>query len=171
MNRQENQTQVKELQELFQGVSHAILLDFRGLKVAETTELRRKVKEEQGFYRVVKNRLAIRASEGIFPKEVTDLLKGPTAVISGSGDFIAVSRILRDFSKAHPAMTLKVAWVDGQTLSAEGIVQMANLPGRDELISRFLGVLGAPLSRFCLVLQSPLRGLVTVLKEIGKQKA
>lgn len=171
MNRQEKQAAVERLHESFRGASHAILVDFRGLNVAQTTRLRLQVRDHSARYEVVKNRLALRAARETGLQGLADMFRGPTAVVSGSGDPVPLVRLLRDFSKDHPALVIKGGMVDGQVLVSDRLARVANLPGREELIAKLAGALVAPLSRFCMALKSPLRDLVVVLKEISKKRA
>ena len=171
MNREEKGTTVERLHGGFQEVTHAILVDFRGLTVAETNDLRRKVRAGSGRYEVVKNRLAMRASAETILAGLVDRFRGPTAILTGSGDPVPLVRLVRDFSRDHPSLEVKAGWIEGQALDGAGMTRIANLPGRDQLIARFAGALTAPLSRFCRALQSPLCDFVLVLKEISRQKS
>lgn len=171
MNREEKRTLAVRLQESLQGASYAVLVDFSGLKVPQSTELRSKVRAEKARFEVVKNRIVLHASGNDIIKNLSELFRGPTAILSGSGDPVGLVRILRDFSKENPALNFKGGWVDGQLLSPEGLVQLAGLPSRQELISRFAGSLVGPIGRLCMAIQSPLRNFILDLKEIARKKS
>lgn len=159
------------LQESLQAASYAVLIDFRGLNVPQTSQLRSKIRAEKGRYEVVKNRIALHASENNIIKNLSELFRGQTAILSGSGDPVGLVRVLKDFAKENPALKFKGGWVDGQLLSPEGLVQLANLPSRQELISRFAGTLVGPVGRLCMAMQSPLRNFILVLKEVARKKS
>jgi large subunit ribosomal protein L10 len=162
---------VEKLNKAFNAATHAILVDFRGLNVEQTTRLRRQVGAESGRYEVVKNRLALLATADTPFQELADLFRGPTAVVSGSGDPVPVVRLLKNFTKDNPQLVLKGGLVEGQVLGEERLEQVANLPGREQLIARFAGSLVAPVARFGAALQSPLRDFMLVVKEIAKTRS
>jgi len=133
-------------------VPHAFLVDFEGLDVAGAIELRRKIREQQASFRVVKNATALRAVEDLPLGKVAEAFVGQTAIAYTAGDVVGLAKVLREFHKEFETPTFKAGIVDGEPISAEQFDQLAQLPARDELIAKVLYLMNYPVS-----------GLVTVL--------
>ena len=165
MNRAEKQVLIDELRTEFGSSPHAVLLDFKGLSVNAATEFRKKVRQSGSRYRVVKNSLAVRAVlgtplEGLGPK-----FEGTTGVAYTETDPVALAKVLVDFQKEHPALTLKGGIVSGkEMLDAEGVKALSTMPSLPELRARLLGLMQAPASRLVRLLNTPAGQLARVLK-------
>ena len=165
---------VEELQELersFKGTDSAIVLDFKGLKVPEVTELRRQVRGTQSEYLVVKNTLALRATKGTALEAVAEHFSGATAVAFNKGNAVALAKVLTNFAKTNPNLVFKAAVIDGPAVPAAEIKTIAELPSREELVSKLLFVMQSPMRRLVTVLNGPVRNLAGVLSQVAEQKS
>lgn len=169
MQKSEKQQIIDQLQEVFQKNSAVLLLDFTGLNVADETELRGQV-GEVGRYQVVKNTLALRAAENTAVADLREHFQGPTAIAYSEGDPVGLAKTLTDFLKKHPNMTFKAGVVDNQAIDADQVKQLADMPSREELLSKLVYLLQSPLTRLATALQSPVRSLAGVLAQIEKTK-
>ncbi len=170
MNRAEKQDVVKELNETFKGNKSVLLINFTGVNVEDSTNLRRKISEMECGYRVIKNRLALRALKDTSLEELKEHFEGPTAIAYTGGDPVALARVLKAFIKDHPAMSFKAGIVEGQAVSASEMDHLAGLPSRPELLTKLLYLLNAPLTHLATALQSPLRDLASVLSQLGEKR-
>ena len=171
MNRAEKEAAVAVVREKFSRTKIALLADYRGMTVAEMTELRRKFREAAVEFRVVKNNLAKIALEGTPVEPVRDGFRGPTAVALGYDDPVAPAKILNEAAKAYKHLEIRTAVMDGTVLGAEEIARIAALPSREELLGMFLRVIQAPLTNLARVLQAPLTDLVCALRAVGEKKS
>jgi large subunit ribosomal protein L10 len=152
------------------GARHAFVVGFTGLKVVDCDALRKKVREARGRYRVVKNTLARRASAGTSLESLAAQFTGPTALIEAPRDPAAVAKVLTEFAKGHPSVTVKAGLVDGVALTAAECKVIADLPPRERLLAQLAGVLQAPLQRLATVLAAPPRDLAVVLGQVAGKK-
>jgi large subunit ribosomal protein L10 len=164
VNRTEKQTAVDTLSKDIEALSAVFAVDFRGLKVEEATELRRKVRESGSKYRVVKNTLALRTLKGTPLEPMAVHLRGMTGLAYTSSDPVALAKVLNDFAKDVPVLTFKGGIVSGKEVTPDQCKQLATLPGRDELAAKLLYVLQATVQNFLGVLQAPIRDFMLVLK-------
>ena len=170
MNRTEKQTFVEGLTQDFNANDTVFALDYRGLKVEEATELRRKVRESGAKYRVIKNTLALIALKGTPLELLNSHFKGMTGVAYTDADPVALAKVLNDFAKDVPALSYKGGMVSGKEVGTDQFKALAALPGRDELLAKLLYVLQAPMRNLLGVLQAPARDLVLVLKAAADKK-
>lgn len=144
---------VQEVQEKFEKAKSVVFFDYRGLTVAEVTELRAAMRAENVEYEVIKNNIVSRAAKASGVDEnVDEMLKGTIAYAFGYQDEVAPARILKSFIKKFKKCEFKGGVIDGKLTSAADIDAIAELPGREVLISRLLGSLLAPVSKFVMVL-------------------
>lgn len=127
------QETINEIKEKFSNASSSVFFEYAGLSVAETTELRRKLRETDSELKIYKNTLAKRALDSL-NIDFGDELNGPKAVVFGS-DAVAPIKVLSDFAKEHPALELKVGYVDGAIADKEMLTKLANIPSRDTLLT------------------------------------
>ncbi len=162
---------VAELQELFAASQAEFLADYRGLTVAEVTELREQGRESGATYKVVKNTLLKRASNAQGITELDVLLEGPTA-IAFTNDPVTTAKIFSDFAKEHKALEMKAGMLEGQFLAAEKISDLAKIPSKEVLLAKLLGSMQSPLTGFAGCCNSMLRNFVYALDQIrAKQEA
>ncbi|WP_424769143.1 50S ribosomal protein L10 [Paenibacillus sp. sgz302251] len=134
--------------------SSTVIADYRGLNVAQVTELRKQLREAGVEFQVLKNSLVRRATEGTELSGLNDILTGPTAIAFGSEDSIAPAKILNNFAKKNDALKLKGGVVEGKVVDAEQIKALAELPSREGLLSMLLSVLQAPVRNFALAVKA-----------------
>lgn len=169
-NRARKEQMVAQLQERMGQSQAVILADYRGLKVAEITRLRRGLQEAGADFQVVKNTLLWRAARGLGWEDLAPYLEGPTALAFVSRDEIQTAKILVEFIREHKVVELKGAVLGGKVVSGEDVRTLADLPPREELLARVAGGMATPLSGFAGCLQGLLRNLVYVLGAMREQK-
>ena len=145
---------VEEIAAKLKGAQSAVVVEYRGLSVAEVTELRRNLRAEDVDFKVYKNKLVQRATEEAGLAEINDQLVGPNAIAFGNSDAVAPARILAKFAKDHEALVIKTGVVEGKVLSVDEINEIAKLPGREGMYSMLLGMLQAPVSKFARVVKA-----------------
>jgi large subunit ribosomal protein L10 len=166
----EKQNTVAEVAEKMKKAQSMVLLDYRGLTVAEVTQLRNDFRAAGVEYRVIKNNMLLRAAQSLEIEGTEDVFKGPTAVAFGYEDPVAPAKIIARFIKDTKKTELKGAILDGRLIGASGAEDLAKLPSREELIARVMGSMNAPITNFVGVLSAIPRGLVVALNGIREQK-
>ncbi|MDD4316842.1 MAG: 50S ribosomal protein L10 [Clostridia bacterium] len=151
---------VADIKEKLDKAASFVLIDYKGLTVAQDTELRTAFRGSGVVYEVMKNRLLGKALESMGHSQFTEALNGPTAVAMGTSDISAPAKIALDKSKLFKKMAVKCGMVDGTFLDEEGCKTLATLPSREGLISQILGLL-----------QAPVAGLARAIAAIAEQKA
>lgn len=149
---------VEEISGVIKDAQSLVVVDYRGLTVAEDTQLRKQLREAGVSYKVYKNTLVSRAVEGTEFEAIKDVLEGPSAFAVSTEDATAPARILAKFAKTAPALEIKAGIVEGTYYDADGMKAIASVPSREELLSKLLGSL-----------QSPITNLARVLNQIAEQ--
>ena len=144
---------VQAIAEDIQGAQSAVLVDYRGLTVAEDTELRTQLREAGVIYKVCKNTMMRRAFEGTEFAELDSYLEGPSAIAISKDDATAPARILCKFAKDAKALELKAGVVEGTVYDSAALNELAKIPSRDELLSKFLGSIQSPITNFARVIK------------------
>jgi large subunit ribosomal protein L10 len=147
--------ELQSLEDAFKGTESAILVDYKGLKVPEVTELRRQVRNAKASYKVVKNTLAKRALKGTPFEPLSEHFVGTTAVAYAGEDPVALAKVLTTFAKTTPALKVKAAVVQGRAIKPAEVIDLASLPGKPELYAKLLF----------------LRDLMSVLVQAEKKKS
>ena len=150
--------------------TNAFVLDFKGITVPQVTELRKAVRETGSEYVVIKNTLALIAVKDSPLTKLTNTFSGMTAVAYNTTDPVALAKVLTKFAKDVPAVQFKGAMLAGQVVAANQIQNIANLPSREELISKLLYLMQHPIRGLATVLQGTIRNFAVVLDQIAKQK-
>ena len=148
---------------------HIYLVDYKGISVPQVTELRRQVRDLGGEYRVIKNRLMLRAIGGAALEGLSDQFSGPTAVVYGD-DPVALARVLTDFAGEAKVLEFKAGLVEGHPVAGAEIKEIATLPSREQLIAKLLYLLQSPITRFASVLAAIPRQFVVVLDQVRQKK-
>ena len=167
-----NLRQKKDLVEHYRdGVAaspHVYLLDYKGISVPAVTELRAQVRQLGGEYRVIKNRLMLRAIGGEALEVLSDHLSGPTAVVYGD-DPVALAKVLTDFAGQAKVLEFKAGLVEGKPVAGAEIKEIATLPSREALIAKLLFLLQSPISRFAVLLAAIPRQLLVALDQLRRK--
>jgi large subunit ribosomal protein L10 len=168
MNKEEKQQTVDSLSEQFRSIDSAFLINYRGLKVVDATEMRRKIREINGSYVVVKNTLALRAAKQTKMEQLEPFFQGPTAIAYHPKDVVGLAKLLTEIGKGNPNFEFKAALVEGKVVSANEIQAIASMPSREVMLSKLVFLLKAPLQKLTTVLKAPIRDLGLVLKQVQK---
>ncbi|MGC4378171.1 50S ribosomal protein L10 [Fictibacillus sp. Mic-4] len=142
---------VQTITEQMRESQSTILVDYRGLNVAEVTELRKQLREAGVEFKVYKNTMTRRAADELGLSELNEHLVGPTAIAFSKEDVVAPAKILNDFAKKHEALELKAGVIEGRIATTAEVKALAELPSREGLLSMVLSVLQAPIRNFALV--------------------
>ena len=143
---------VQEISGLLSNATAAVLVDYRGLTVAQDTELRKELREAGISYKVYKNTMMNFAVKDTQFEDLAKHLEGPTALAVTEGDATAPARILAKFAKTADKLTLKAGVVEGTYFDETGIMAVANVPGREELLGRLFGSMQSPIANLARVL-------------------
>ncbi|MCY9659393.1 MULTISPECIES: 50S ribosomal protein L10 [Paenibacillus] len=150
----EKQQAVAEVTEKFKASASTIIADYRGLNVAQVTQLRKTLREAGIEFVVLKNSLARRASANAELSELDEYLTGPTAIAFSKDDLVAPAKILTEFAKKNDQLSVKGGVVEGRVVGYDQIKALAELPSRDGLLSMLLSVLQAPVRNFALAVKA-----------------
>jgi large subunit ribosomal protein L10 len=169
--RREKEIVVQELIEKFSDSKSAVLTDYRGLNVAEVTELRAKLREAGVEYKVVKNTLAYLAAKETGYEDIKEYLSGPTAIAFSTEDPVAPAKVLSEFAKDHENLEIKSGFLSGDILDVEEIKALADIPPREVLLAQIARGMKAPISGLVYSLKYPINGLVYALNAIKDKKS
>lgn len=170
MARPEKEAMVQEIQERLSKAQGAVLADYRGLNAEEMTQLRRETRKAGVEFKVLKNTLTVLAARALDMNDLESYLTGPTAIAFGYSDPVAPAKVLSEFAKKSKALEIKGGIVEGKVIGAAAVENLANLPGREELLSMVLRGMQAPIAGMVNVLQGNIRNLVYALEAVRKQK-
>ena len=144
---------VQAIAEEIKDAESVVLVDYRGLTVAQDTELRKQLREAGVVYKVYKNTMMKRAFEGTEFESLDSCLEGPSAIAISKDDATAPARILCNFAKDAPALELKGGVVEGTAYDIAGLTELAKIPSREVLLSRLLGSMQSPIANFARVIK------------------
>jgi large subunit ribosomal protein L10 len=160
---------VESLAGELRGTVSLVVTEYRGLKVGELQELRRRLRPRGIEYHVVKNSLFARAADKSGKGELRSLLAGPTAVAVGDLDEVDLARSLVDEARALKALKILGAFIGGRAMSADDVTSLARLPSRPQLQATLVGTLQAPLAQVVGALTGAQSNLIRVLQARGSQ--
>jgi large subunit ribosomal protein L10 len=161
---------IDEITERFQSSSAAVLTEYRGLTVAQLTQLRRSLGEGSS-YSVVKNTLTKRAAESVGFSDLAPLLTGPTAIAFIEGDPVVAAKALRDFARANPLLVVKGGVVEGRTVDAREVTRLADVESREVLLARLAGAMKGNLTKAAGLFQAPLAQVARLAAALQEKKA
>ena len=151
---EQKQQIVKELNEAIANSVAGVIVDYKGISVADDTILRKELREAGIDYRVVKNTLLGRAIEGTELESIKGVLEGTTAIAISKEDHVAAARILNKFAEAHDNFTIKAGYLDGKEIDLETVKSLAKLPSREVLLATVVGAFQAPIAAFARAVQA-----------------
>ena len=161
---------VAQIKEKFESAHSAVFVDYRGLTVAEVTELRNECRKAGVEYVVLKNTMIELAAKELGIEGLDSYLKGPTAVAFGHKDPASPAKILSEYAKKNKKISVKCGLVDQKVIDVDGVTALAELPPKEVLIAKMMGSLNAPITNFVGVLSATLRSLVYAIEAVRKQK-
>ncbi|WP_046176539.1 50S ribosomal protein L10 [Domibacillus indicus] len=147
---EKKQAVVGEIADKLKNSPSTVIVDYRGLSVAQVTELRKQLREAGVEFKVYKNTMTRRAAEQAGIEGLGEFLTGPNAIAFGAEDVVAPAKILNEFAKKNDALEIKAGVLEGNFVSVEEVKALAELPSREGLLSMVLSVLQAPIRNFAL---------------------
>ncbi len=168
----QKQKDLDALTEQFKNAKSAMVVGFQKMTVAKDQELRNQLREAGVSYEVVKNTLARKAAQGTAIEAAQDQFKGVTAIALSQGDPVGLSKAISKFAKSNPDIfTFKAGVVEGRVVALQEVEAIANLPSKEELISKVMFLINCQAQRLVTVISAVPRNLVIVVKQIGDQKS
>ena len=149
--------------------SNVFLTSYEKMTVGQDFELRKTVRNAGAHYKVIKNRIAERASEGTPAEKQLKELKGMCSLAYTSGDPVALAKALTAYAKANPSFTFKAGMVEGRVIDLKGITELASLPSKEEIYSKLLYLINAPAQRLVTVINAVGRNLAVVVDQGVKE--
>lgn len=169
MARPDKAAAVAELTERFRDSNAAVLTEYRGLTVAQLTQLRRTI-SEHATYAVVKNTLTDIAARQAGVTAFDGQLAGPSAIAFVTGDPVEAAKSMRDFAKDHPAFVIRGGVLDGKALSADDVRRLADLESREVLLAKLAGAMKASMSQAAALFAAPLSQTARVLDALRRKQ-
>lgn len=168
----ENKKQVVEqITEKLKNAKSVVLVDYKGLTVAQDTEFRNEFRKAGCEYKVLKNTMVRRAFNELGVTSFDEDLNGPTAIAFGTDETGAAKVAVEACKKYNDVISVKSAYVDGSYVDKNGVVALSKMPSKEELIAKMLGSMQAPITNFAGVLSGITRQLVVALNAISEKKA
>ncbi|HET9119654.1 MAG TPA: 50S ribosomal protein L10 [Solirubrobacterales bacterium] len=169
MDREQKTQLVKELAEELKDAEAIFAVDYRGISVPQAAELRSGLRDADARFRVVKNRLTLRAADEAGTASLKEYLEGPTALTFVKGDAALAAKTLFRLGSEWELLDYKGGLMDGEALDPDSFQAIARLPGRDQLNAQFAGVVASPLTGLVRGLGSMIQGLALQLGQIAEQ--
>lgn len=162
---------VAALAESLKSACTGVIVDYKGITVAQDTKLRKELREAGSDYMVVKNTLLRLALKDAGIDGLDHVLEGTTALAISKDDYVSSAKILAKFAETSKTFELKAGFVDGGVIDADGVKELASLPSKEVLVAKALGGLNAPITGFVTVLNGTIKGLVVALNAIAEKQA
>ena len=170
LNRQEKAVVIEEVSAQVANAQSIVVAEYRGLDVASVTVLRKTARESGVYLRVLKNTLVRRAVAGTAFEPLSEQLVGPL-MYGISADPVAAAKVLADFAKSNDKLVIKGGALPNNVLTIEGVKALATMPSREELLSKLLGTMQAPIAQFVRTLNEVPTKFVRGLAAVRDQKA
>ncbi len=151
---EQKKAQVEALRTRIEGAVAGVVVDYKGTTVEDDTKLRKELREAGVQYTVSKNTLIRLAVAGTPLAAMDDQLNGTTAIATSAEDYVAAAKILAKFAEGHENFTLKAGFLDGELISMEKLMDLAKLPGKEQLLASVCMVFQAPMASFARVIQA-----------------
>lgn len=168
--RAQKEQDIASLNKDFQESPHALLVGFQGITVADDERLRRELREANLKYRVVKNTLAMRATEGTAMAQVKDSFKGATAVALSTNDPVTLAKVMTKWAKEKPIFSFRAAIVEGTAIDVKDIEALSNMPSKEVLISKMMFLINSGAQRLAVATAGVARNLTIVVDQVRAQK-
>lgn len=169
MNKEQKAAVVDEVAAQIRDSDAVFAVDYRGLSVTQAVELRARLDEVDAGFRVVKNRLTLRAADKAGADSLKELLEGPTAFAFVKGDAALAAKAIATFRRERGLLEFKGGTMEGERLTVDQLESIARLPGRDQLQGQFVGVLASPITGLVRGLGSMIQGLALQLGQLQEQ--
>ena len=137
---------VEEIKNLITSSKSIVLVDYKGISVSDDTALRKEMRDNNVTYKVIKNTLFKKACEQLGIAGLDEALNGTTAFAFGSEDETVAPRLVKNAMKNYSALSIKAGYCDGKAIDEKGVVTLASIPGKEQLIAQLLYVLNAPVA-------------------------
>lgn len=167
---EEKKKQVAELSEKLKAAHTGVIVNYKGITVADDTKLRKELRESGSNYKVVKNTILRLALKEAGIEGLDSILEGTTAIAVNTEDYVAPAKVLNNYAKQNKNFEIKGGFIDGKSATVAEIQTLASLPSKEELVAQTLRGLNAPISGFVTVLNGTLRGLVIALNAIAEKQ-
>jgi len=166
---EKNQKKVDEIKDIFSN-NGVYLVDYRGLSVKEIQSLRKKIKNLDSGFKVVKNRLIIKHFENEKKEQGREIFSGPTAIAYSDEKIVEVAKVLVDFQKESKKISIKSGFIEDKFVSSDEIVSVSKLPGRDQLMAQMVLSMAYPIKKMGMALSSPLKTMLVLMKNLKDKK-
>jgi large subunit ribosomal protein L10 len=168
-NRDDKQKDLEALRQDLERVRNLFVTGFEKLTVSQDFQLRKAVRSAGGTYRVIKNNIAEKAAEGTPSEAVLKDLKGMCSLAYTSADPVALAKALTVYAKANPAFTFRAGFVEGRAIDVKSITDLANMPSKEEILSKLLFLINAPAQRLVTAMNAVGRNLAVVIDQGCKE--
>ncbi len=165
----DKQKEVQALRQELSHVHHLFVASFEKLTVAQDFELRKTIRGVGASYRVVKNNLAEKASEGTEAEGLLKGLRGMTSLAYTTGDPVALAKALSAYARTNPAFSFRAGMVEGRAIDVRSIDELANLPSREQIMAKLLFLIQAPAQRIAIAVNGIGRNLAVVVDQAAKE--
>jgi large subunit ribosomal protein L10 len=169
LNRDQKAAVIEEVAGQIKEADAVFAVDYRGISVPQAAELRTRLRDADASFRIVKNTLTERAADQAGAEGLKELLQGPTALTLVRGDAAAAAKALRDFRRATQLLEFKGGWMNGEALTPEAIDAIAQLPSREVLYGRLVGMVASPLTGLASAMGGLIGGLARQLQAMADQ--
>ena len=167
--KEDKQKDVDSLRHDLERLQNLFVTGYEKMRVDQDFELRKVVRGAGGKYRVVKNNLAAKASEGTASEQVLKDLRGMTSMAYTTGDPVALAKALTAYAKANPSFTFKAGMVEGRAIDVKAITDLATMPPREEILAKLLYLINAPAQRLLTAMNAVGRNLAVVVDQAVKE--
>jgi large subunit ribosomal protein L10 len=168
-NKDDKQKDIEALRQDLEKSKNLFVTGYEKIRVDQDFELRKAVRAAGGKYRVIKNNLAEKASEGMAAEAVLKGLRGMTSLAYTTSDPVALAKALTTYAKANPSFTFKAGMVEGRVIDVKAINDLATMPSKEEILSKLLFLINAPAQRLVTVMNAVGRNLAVVVDQGVKE--